>query len=111
MQDEVNTKVVALAIRTGSNTARVTASVLRAAMRQYLSSHNQKKQQLAAQKAAQKAAKSVPRGKQTVAQLMDNLLLAAFPGNHVYTPDHHPSSAYNYSKTPLRSSMAVFTVY
>ena len=71
MQDEVNAKVVALAIRVGSGAARVTTSVLKAAMRQYLNSHNQKKQQIAAQKAAQKAAKSVPRGKQTVAQLMD----------------------------------------
>lgn len=71
MQDEVNTKVVALAIRTGSQTTRVTASVLRAAMRKFLEDQNRRKQQTAAQKAAQKAAKSVPRGKQTVAQLMD----------------------------------------
>ena len=32
MQDEVNTKVVALAIRTGTTTTKVTASVLKEAM-------------------------------------------------------------------------------
>ena len=71
MQDEVNTKVVALAIRAGSQTTRVTASVLRAAMQKFLEDQNLRKQQTAAQKAAQKAAKSVPRGRQTVGQLME----------------------------------------
>ena len=36
MQDEVNTKVVALAIRTGSQTTKVTAQVLKAAMQKFL---------------------------------------------------------------------------
>lgn len=71
MQDEVNTKVVALAIRTGEKTTRITASVLKAAMRKFLEDQNRKSQQRAAQKTAQKASKSVPRGKQTVAQLME----------------------------------------
>ena len=36
MQDEVNTKVVALAIKTGTQTTKVTAQVLKAAMRKFL---------------------------------------------------------------------------
>ena len=36
MQDEVNTKVVALAIRTGSQTTKVTAQVLKVAMQKFL---------------------------------------------------------------------------
>ena len=71
MQDEVNTKVVALAIRTGSQSARMTASVLKAAMRKYLEAESQRKQQRAAQKNAQKAGNSVRRGKQSVGQLMN----------------------------------------
>ena len=71
MQDEVNTRVVALAIRTGSQSARITASVLKAAMRKYLESESQRKQQRAAQKTAQKARSSVRRGRQTVGQLME----------------------------------------
>ena len=71
MQDEVNTRVVALAIRTGSQSARITASVLKAAMREYLEAESQRKQQRAAQKTAQKAGSSVPRGRQTVGQLME----------------------------------------
>ena len=35
MQDEVNTKVVALAIKTGTQTSKVTAQVLKAAMRKF----------------------------------------------------------------------------
>lgn len=72
MQDEVNTRVVALAIRTGSQSARITASVLKAAMRKYLEAENQRKQQRAAQKTAQKAGNSVRRGRQTVGQLMEH---------------------------------------
>ena len=75
MQDEVNTRVVALAIRTGSQSARITASVLKAAMRKYLEAESQRKQQRAAQKTAQKTAQkagsSVRRGRQTVGQLME----------------------------------------
>ena len=71
MQDEVNTRVVALAIRTGSQSARITASVLKAAMRKYLEAESQRKQQRAAQKTAQKAGSSVRRGRQTVGQLME----------------------------------------
>ena len=36
MQDEVNTKVVALAIRTGTQSSKVTAQVLKAAMQKFL---------------------------------------------------------------------------
>lgn len=71
MQDEVNTRVVALVIRTGSQSARITASVLKAAMRKYLEAESQRKQQRAAQKTAQKAGSSVRRGRQTVGQLME----------------------------------------
>jgi hypothetical protein len=38
MQDEVNTKVVALTIRVGEKGLRLTASMLKAAMRKYLQS-------------------------------------------------------------------------
>lgn len=67
MQDEINEKVVALSIRAANNGFRVTGSVLKAAMRKYLQSQEKHK----AQQAANKAEKAVPRGKQTVGQLMD----------------------------------------
>lgn len=67
MQDEINEKIVALSIRAGSQGFRVTSSVLKAAMRKYL--QNQEKRKI--QNAVKQAERSVPRGKQTVAQLMD----------------------------------------
>lgn len=67
MQDEVNEKIVALSIRAGTQGFRVTSSVLKAAMRKYLQNQEKRK----AQMAAKQTAKSVPRGKQTVGQLMD----------------------------------------
>ena len=36
MQDEVNSRIIALSIRAGKDTARVTAEVLKAAMREFL---------------------------------------------------------------------------
>ena len=71
MQDEVNEKIVALSIRAGSQAFRVTSSVLKAAMRKYLQDQERRKAQKTAQKTAQIAEKNVPRGKQTVGQLMD----------------------------------------
>ena len=67
MQDEINEKIVALSIRAGSQGFRVTSSVLKAAMRKYL--QNQEKQKT--QNSLKQTERSVPRGKQTVAQLMD----------------------------------------
>lgn len=67
MQDEINEKIVALSIRAGSQGFRVTSSVLKAAMRKYL----QNQEKLKTQNAVKQAERSVPRGKQTVSQLMD----------------------------------------
>lgn len=67
MQDEINEKIVALSIRAGSQGFRVTSSVLKAAMRKYL--QNQEKWKT--QNVVKQAERSVPRGKQTVAELMD----------------------------------------
>lgn len=67
MQDEINEKIVALSIRAGSQGFRVTSSVLKAAMRKYM----QNQEKLKTQNAVKQAGKSVPRGKQTFAQLMD----------------------------------------
>ena len=58
MQDEVNTKVVALSIQTGKETAKITTRVLQAAIRKYLQDHKQKHPTLT-------------HGKQTVGQLME----------------------------------------
>ena len=43
MQDEINSKTVALAINVGKKGARLTAEMLKAAMRKYLRSREQKK--------------------------------------------------------------------
>lgn len=67
MQDEINEKIVALSIRAGSQGFRVTSSVLKAAMRKYL----QNQEKLKTKNAVKQAERSVPRGKQTVAELMD----------------------------------------
>lgn len=61
MQDEINTKVVALAIRSGEKAGRITAGVLKAAMRKYLA-------QAEKHKSGQKD--TAIHGKQTVGQLM-----------------------------------------
>lgn len=58
---------MALSIRAGSQGFRVTSSVLKAAMRKYLQNQEKRK----TQNAVKQAERSVPRGKQTVAQLMD----------------------------------------
>ena len=58
MQDEINSKVVALSIRTGKETARITGKVLQAAIRKYLQDHKQRNPTLT-------------HGKQTVGQLME----------------------------------------
>lgn len=67
MQDEINEKIVALSIRAGSQGFRVTSSVLKAAMRKYL----QNQEKLKTPNSVKQGERSVPRGKQTVAQLMD----------------------------------------
>jgi hypothetical protein len=61
MQDELNTKVVALSIRAGSQTARVTANVLKAAIRKYMAAMEQAKAG---------SVSETYHGKQTVSQLM-----------------------------------------
>ena len=58
MQDEVNTKVVALSIQTGKETAKITTRVLQAAIKKYLQDHKQRQPTLT-------------HGKQTVGQLME----------------------------------------
>ena len=58
MQDEINSQIVALSIRTGKETARITTRVLQAAIRKYLQDHKQRNPTLT-------------HGKQTVGQLME----------------------------------------
>ena len=58
MQDEINSKVVALSIRTGVQTARITTKVLQAAIRKYMQDHKQREPTLT-------------HGKQTVGKLME----------------------------------------
>lgn len=74
MQDELNEKVIALAIQGTKAGFRVTASVLKAAMRKYLREAEKHKTKVEhrkeAAKAARKAEKATPHGKQTMAQLM-----------------------------------------
>lgn len=76
MQDEINEKIVALSIRAADKSFRVTSSVLKAAMRKFLREQEKLKEsirsQVKEQKAVKKAAKETPRGKQTVAQLMNH---------------------------------------
>lgn len=68
MQDEVNSKTVALSVNMGKTGMRMTAEVLKAAMRKYLQSRERKKSTKAMMKAQ---AKNEPtHGKQTVAELM-----------------------------------------
>ena len=62
MQDEINTKVVALSIRAGREGARLTAAVLRQAMRKYLQ---------AQEKAKSPAQSKTYHGKQSVGKLME----------------------------------------
>ena len=62
MQDEVNSKVVALSIRLGTATAKMTAHVLRQAMQKYLAEK---------QKPKLKAVDHTSHGKQTVGKLME----------------------------------------
>ena len=58
MQDEVNSKVVALSIQTGKETAKITTRVLQAAIRKYLQDHKQR-------------LPTFTHGKQTMGQLME----------------------------------------
>lgn len=65
MQDELNSKVVALVVQTGTKSMKMTEEVLKAAMRKFLKQYEQSKSQMATRK-------SQPRhGEQTVAQLME----------------------------------------
>ena len=70
MQEQVSVKVVVLVINTGKKGLRLTAGILKAAMRKYLQAQEKKKTAKANVKAAKKAEKAIPRGKQTMAQLM-----------------------------------------
>ena len=60
MQEQVSEKVVVLVINTGKKGLRLTAGILKVAMRKYLQVHGKKK-----------AEKAIPRGKQTMKQLMN----------------------------------------
>ena len=64
MQDEINSKVVALSIRMGAAGARLTAHALKEAMQKYLAENERAKLQKA-------PADKTHHGKQTVGQLME----------------------------------------
>ena len=68
MQDEINSKTVALAINVGKKGARLTADMLKAAMRKYLRGREQKKTAKRQEKQHEKLYGK--HGKQTVAELM-----------------------------------------
>ena len=68
MQDEVNSKVVALVISTGKSGMRMSASVLKAALRKYL--QEQEKSRNKRQLAKTDPEKYGKRGKQTLESLM-----------------------------------------
>ena len=68
MQDEINSKTVALAINVGKKGARLTAEMLKAAMRKYLRSREQKKSIKKQEKRQEKLYGK--HGKQTVGELM-----------------------------------------
>ena len=61
MQDEVNTKVVALSIRAGTQSSKITAKVLKAAMQKFLAE---------LEKAKTTQTSKIYHGKQTIDQLM-----------------------------------------
>ena len=67
MQDEINSKVVALSIRMGAAGARLTAHALKEAMQKYLAENERAK----LQKAQKAPADKTHHGKQTVGQLME----------------------------------------
>ncbi len=67
LQDEINSKVVALSIRLGAETARLTTHALQEAMRKYVSEKDRAK----LQKAQKSPADRTHHGKQTVGQLME----------------------------------------
>lgn len=66
MQDEINSKVVALSIRLAETGTRLTAHALKEAMQKFVQENERSK----LRKAQQKAEPSHRRGKQTVGQLM-----------------------------------------
>lgn len=67
MQDEINSRVVALSIRLGAAGARLTAHALKEAMQKYLAENERAK----LQKAQKAPADKTRHGKQTVGQLME----------------------------------------
>ena len=67
MQDEINSRVVALSIRLGAETARLTTHALKEAMQKYLAENERAK----LQKAQKAPADKTRHGKQTVGQLME----------------------------------------
>ena len=66
MQDEVNSKVVALSVRVASKAGKMTSDVLKAAMRKWLQEHERKKHIK-----QQKKEEASKHGKQTVGKLME----------------------------------------
>ena len=67
MQDEINSRVVALSIRLGAETARLTTHALKEAMQKYLAENERAK----LQKAQKAPADKTRHGKQTIGQLME----------------------------------------
>ena len=86
MQDEINSQIVALSIRTGKEMARITTRVLQAAIRKYLQDHKQRNPTLT-------------HGKQTVGQLMEqNNQLITKHKRYKYLSDYDPKLAFDIEK-------------
>ena len=67
LQDEINSRVVALSIRLGTETAKLTAHALKEAMQKYLAENERAK----IQRAQKSSVDKTHHGKQTVGQLME----------------------------------------
>ena len=71
MQDEINSRVVAIAVNTGKEGARMTAHLLKEALRKYLAEQDRVKMKRASKAQTKKVEKpKTYRGRQTVKQLM-----------------------------------------
>ncbi len=71
MQDEINSRVVAIAVNTGKEGARMTAHLLKEALRKYLAEQDRAKMKRASKAQTKKVEKpKTYRGRQTVKQLM-----------------------------------------
>lgn len=71
MQDEINSRVVAIAVNTGKEGTRMTAHLLKEALRKYLAEQDRVKMKRASKAQTKKVEKpKTYRGRQTVKQLM-----------------------------------------